>query len=106
MKFSKKENSSDTRLALKLSSLVILLTLCYSMVSTLLPVVKVTIPDGCATACPPQNNPERFICARSRHTGRLGMFDSECFFGRYNHCVRVNERYDFVRYGVCHSTDF
>lgn len=83
--------SPSSRMALKLSSLTILLVLCYSMVSTFFVIDKVSIPDGCARSCPPQRDPSRFICARSRNSRQLGMFDSECFFGRYNNCVFVNQ---------------
>jgi hypothetical protein len=69
-----------------------MLLMSYSMLSAYFPVDLVQIPPGCATACPPQRDPSRFICARNSKTGMLGMFDSECFFGRYNHCVHVKER--------------
>lgn len=85
-------SSLSTKMALKLSSLAILLLLCYSMVSTHLNVEKVLLPTHCARACPPQRDPSRFICARNVVSNQLGMFDSECFFGRYNHCVDVIER--------------
>lgn len=84
--------SSSPRMAARLSALVILLTLCYSMVSSFFQVERVALPDGCARACPAQRDPSRFICARNRVTRSLGMFDSVCFFGRYNHCVDVRER--------------
>lgn len=85
-------SSPATRMTLKLSSLAVILIACYSLVSTYFVVDRVVIPDGCARACPPQSNPSRFICGRNRATGQLGMFDSECFFGRYNHCIYVNQR--------------
>ena len=83
--------SPSLRMAFKLSLLIVLLMLCYSMVSTMFIVKKVSIPRGCARACPPQTNPSRFICGKNQVTGRLGMFDSECFFGRYNHCIYVKQ---------------
>ena len=84
--------SPQSRMAIKLTTLVILLTLCYTMLSTSLHAQKVLMPEGCARACPPQRDPARFICARNTESGRLGMFDSECFFGRYNHCNQVRTR--------------
>lgn len=118
-------SSHSSKIVLKLSTLSILLLLCYSMVSTFFAVDRVPLPEGCARACPPQRDPSRFICARNTATGKLGMFDSECFFGRYNHCVHVDQRkqlnsfqltqlliniflsaYSFVRYGNCQSIDF
>lgn len=87
-----KEKKSEPELAMKLAVLVILLVLCYSVVSMHFLVLKVSIPEGCAKACPPQKDPSRFICAKHSVTGRLGMFDSECYFGRYNHCVLIKQR--------------
>lgn len=99
MKFSKAHkllaahNASPTyRMIFKLSSLAFLLLFCYTSVSTFFIVGRVSIPDGCARACPPQNDPLRFICGRNKVTGRLGMFDGECYFGRYNHCYKVRQR--------------
>ena len=87
------ENSSPSfSMIFKLSSLAFLLLFCYTSVSTYFVVGRVAIPDGCAAACPPQGDPSRYICARNKMTGRLGMFDGECYFGRYNHCVHVRER--------------
>lgn len=127
MKFPSQRNrllsSPSSKMAIKLSSLAILLLLCYSMVSTYFVVEKVSIPNGCAVSCPPQRDSSRFICAKHSVTGRPGMFDSECFFGRYNHCIYVDSRkfvdqsigfqlkslisaYEFVRYGNCQSRDF
>lgn len=85
-----KQNASPSiRMILKLSTLAVLLLFCYTSVSTFFIVGRVTIPDNCARACPPQSDPSRFICGRNKVTGRLGMFDGECFFGRYNHCEHV-----------------
>ena len=86
------KTSSPQSMAVKLSILAVLLMLCYTSFSASTRVSKVAIPKGCANACPPQHNPERFICAKSRVSKKLGMFDSECFFGRYNHCIYVRER--------------
>lgn len=58
---------------------------------------KVSIPDGCARACPPQRDPSRYICARHTVTGQLGMFDGECVFGRYNHCVYTKHQRKFKK---------
>lgn len=85
-------SSKSLRMVCKLSALVILLISCYTLVSTHNTVPRVRIPDGCASACPPQRDQSRFICARSTITRQLGMFPSECVFGRYNHCIYVNER--------------
>lgn len=84
--------SPSSSMAVKLSTLAILLTLCYTILSAAIFVQKVPMPNGCASACPPQRDPQRFICARSRISKKLGMFDGECFFGRYNHCSFVRER--------------
>jgi hypothetical protein len=99
MRFSKAEkllqtqqSSSSLKMVFKLSTLAILLLFCYTSVSLFFQVPKVTMPDGCARACPPQRDPARFICARNRETGQLGMFEGECYFGRYNHCVHVRHR--------------
>lgn len=111
-------------MAMKLATLVILLMFCYSSLSTHFNVKKVPIPSGCCNACPPQSDPSRFVCARHSVTGELGMFDSECFFGRYNHCSYVKQRewfifnnilklikslfpaYTFIRKGHCQTDDF
>jgi hypothetical protein len=46
---SSKNSKESTKMALKMSTLVILLTLCYSMVSTYFPIEeKVPLPVGCA----------------------------------------------------------
>ena len=55
-------------------------------------VPKVMIPVGCTVACPPQKDPKHYICGRQLKTGLLGMFGGECFLGRYNHCVHVEQR--------------
>lgn len=85
-------SSQSIKMIIKLSTLVLLLMCCYTSVSTFFKVGKVAIPDGCARACPPQRDPSRNICARNIATGRLGMFDGECHFGRFNHCVHVRSR--------------
>jgi hypothetical protein len=87
--------SSSTSIALRLSSMFIMLFMSYTMLSAYFPVDFVNIPKGCADACPPQRDPSRFICARHSQTGALGMFRGECFFGRYNHCTQVKERKRF-----------
>jgi hypothetical protein len=84
--------SPSLRMIFKLSSLAVLLLFCYTSVSTLFIVGRVAIPDGCARACPPQSDPSRFICGRNKVTGKLGLFDGECYFGRYNHCYKVRQR--------------
>ncbi|KAG5684871.1 hypothetical protein PVAND_014081 [Polypedilum vanderplanki] len=99
-------SSPTPRMVFKLSSLALLLLFCYTSVSTYFYVGKVVLPEGCANACPPQRDPQRFICARNVVTGQLGMFDGECQFGRYNHCIHTRQRYAFVRYGSCRSTDY
>ena len=83
------ELPQSTRMAVKLTALTVLLLLCYSNVSSYFYVDSVSIPENCANSCPPQRDPSRFICARNRGTGQLGMFDGECFFGRFNHCIHV-----------------
>jgi hypothetical protein len=122
------ESSPSSKMALKLSTLSVLLLVCYSMVSIFVAVERVEIPHGCATACPPQRDTSRFICGRNRATNQLGLFESECFFGRFNHCVHVRPHqsesrkkylrelflnlfisspgYEFVRYGHCLPGDF
>ena len=55
-------------------------------------VPKVKIPIGCTGACPPQKDPTHFICGKELETGLLGMFGGECYLGRYNHCVHVEQR--------------
>lgn len=89
---AQQQSSPSIRMIFKLSTLAFLLLCCYTSVSTFFTVGKVQIPDGCARACPPQRDPSRYICARNIATGRLGMFDGECYFGRYNHCVNVRQR--------------
>lgn len=83
----------NSKMFLKISAITILLIFCYTSLSTTHVVVpRVALPDGCARACPPQRNPSRFICARNSVTGQLGMFEGECTFGRYNHCVNTRQR--------------
>lgn len=60
------------------------------------------------------------MCAKNTVTGKLGTFDSECNFGRYNNCYRTTEsksknrkvdfyelinisssEYEFINYGEC-----
>lgn len=53
---------------------------------------KVKIPVGCTVACPPQKDPTHFICGKQLETGLYGMFSGECYLGRYNHCVHVEQR--------------
>lgn len=48
--------------------------------------VKVTIPEGCAAACP-HGGPS--ICGRNVETKQLGTFENECTFGRYNSCHKI-----------------
>lgn len=55
-------------------------------------VPKVKIPIGCTGACPPQKDQTHFICGKQLETGLLGMFSGECYLGRYNHCVHVEQR--------------
>lgn len=101
MKFSEaqkllqRQSSPSIGMIFKLSTLAFLLLFCYTSVSTYFLVGKVMIPDGCARACPPQRDPTRNICARNIATGRLGMFDGECHFGRYNHCIHTRQRKGF-----------
>lgn len=99
MKFSKAQKLLEAqtspptlKMIFKLSALAFLLLFCYTSVSTIFLVGKVQIPNGCARACPPQRDPSRNICARNTVTGRLGMFEGDCVFGRYNHCIHVRQR--------------
>lgn len=69
-------------------------------------------------ACPHHG---KTLCARNLKTGKLGTFESDCHFGRYNNCVRAHQSeyirelsrmlintpifsfaaYEFVKYGNC-----
>ena len=94
------ELAQSTRMAVKLTALTVLLILCYSNVSSYFYVDSVSIPHGCANSCPPQRDPSRFICARNRSSGQLGMFDGECFFGRFNHCTHIRSAQSKLHFAI------
>ncbi|CRK87673.1 CLUMA_CG001466, isoform A [Clunio marinus] len=75
--------------------------LLLAIVSMCFAVEKVAIPDECAQSCPPTGQQ---LCAKNTVTQQLGVFDSDCIFGRYNSCTKIAQKYEFVRYGDC-STD-
>lgn len=55
---------------------------------------RVTIPDGCAGACPEGG---AAVCGRNKVTKKLGSFENECVFGRYNNCHKTTESKLFYR---------
>lgn len=71
------------------SIVLLLCVLCAQVLYANAAVARVVIPRGCAEACPHLDNQK--MCGKNRVTHKLGTFDSECFFGRYNNCVHAHE---------------